>query len=54
MSSEKGMSLVNQTTQVHTIMRSFWDGWPNNIVDGPGALARTIKRIASHFNLSTD
>ena len=39
-------SIVHQVTQTHTIMGTFWDGHPGNIVDGPGVLARTIKNTA--------
>lgn len=45
--SEPGMSLVHQADQTHTIMRTLWDGFPGNIVDAPGVLARTIKNIAA-------
>lgn len=42
--------MVNMRTQVdrtYTIMGTFWDGFPGNIKDGPGVLARTIKNIAA-------
>lgn len=41
--------MVNMRTQVdriYTIMNVFWDGFPGNIKDGPGVLARTIKNVA--------
>lgn len=52
--TDPGMSIAHQATQTHTIMRTFWDGFPGNIVDGPGRLARTIKNIAAKVGAASE
>lgn len=47
------LSVVHAVHQIHVIMRTFWDGYPGNIQDGPGVFARTIKRIAGHLGVDT-
>lgn len=52
--TDGGPAMVSRINQTHTIMHTLWDGFPGNIVDGAGSLARTLKRIATHLGLKTD
>ncbi len=38
-------SVFNMLAQVRTSAVTFWDGFPGNISDSPGSLARAIKAI---------
>jgi hypothetical protein len=40
-------SIFNMIAQIRTAVVTFWDGFPGQIKDGAGVLARTVKNIAT-------
>lgn len=40
-------AIVHQLTQTEDVVNRLWDGYPGDIVDAPGVLARTLKNIAA-------